>query len=115
MKINPTLHGVLDYLVVIFLAASPALFQLPEMTAKFTYMLAGIHLLLTVCTDFKPGLIRIIPFRMHGMVEVVVSVALLCMAFYFGGKESVVARNFYIGVAAAVAFVWLLTDYKGEE
>src|SRR6202012_32632 len=105
IKIHATLHGIIDYLMVVFLVLAPSLFQLPETTATFTYVLAGIHLLLTICTDYKPGLFKFIPFGMHGAIEVVISIALGAMAFYFGNKESVVARDFYVGFAAAVALV----------
>jgi len=44
MKINSKTHGVIDYLVVIFLWLSPSIFVLPEMTGIFTYALGGVHL-----------------------------------------------------------------------
>ncbi len=115
MKVlNSKIHGIIDYLVVIFLAAAPTLFNLPEITACFTYILAGIHLTLTLLTAFEVGLIKVIPFRLHGWIELIVSVALIGVAFYLGGREGDLARNFYLGFAIAVFITWLLTDYNDK-
>lgn len=112
MKINSRTHGVIDYLVVVFLWLSPSIFDLPEMTSIFTYVLGGIHLGLTILTKFELGLIKIIPFKIHGWIELAVSIGLIGAAFFLGGKEGDLARNFYIGFALAVFLTWLITDYR---
>ncbi len=115
MKIlDPKTHGIIDYLVVIFLWASPTLFGLPPTTALFTYVLGGIHLLLTVSTRFPLGFLNLIPFQLHGTIELIVSLVLVGVAFYLGGEEGALARNFYLGFAAAVFLTWLVTDYGGK-
>ncbi len=55
MKINSKIHGVIDYLVVLFLWLLPSIFNLPEMTSIFTYALGGVHLGLTILTQFELG------------------------------------------------------------
>ena len=110
--INSKVHGIIDYLVVIFLFVSPSLFNLPETTALFTYVLGGIHLVLTIFTNFEFGLIKKIPFPVHGWIELFVSFVLIGVAFYLGSIEGDLARNFYIGFAIAVFLTWLLTSYK---
>lgn len=113
MKIlNAKTHGIIDYLVVIFLLAATSLFGLPATTALFTYILGGIHLALTVFTRTDLGLIKVIPFPVHGWIELVVSVALVAVAFYLGDMEGALAQNFYLAFAGAVFLVWLLTDYR---
>ena len=111
-KITSKIHGIIDYLVVAFLLISPSLFHLPENTALFTYILAGIHLALTITTNFEMGLIKIIPLALHGWVELMVSIALVGVAFYLGSIEGELARNFYLAFAAAVFVTWTITDYK---
>jgi len=115
MKLSSKLHGIIDYVVVIFLLASPSLFGLPEFTTCCTYILAGIHFTLTILTDFELGLIKVIPFKVHGMVELIVSLALIGFAFYVGGREGDLARNFYIGFGIAVFLTWLISEYKKPE
>ena len=112
MKLNSKIHGLVDYIVVIFLFISPKLFQLPETTGMFTYVLGGIHLTLTILTNFEFGLIKIISFKIHGLIELIVSIALFGTALYFGSIEGNVSRNFYIGFSIAVFLTWLITDYK---
>jgi hypothetical protein len=112
LKINSKIHGVIDYGVVAFLLLSPTLFGLAKMTSKFTYALAIIHLILTVTTQFELGVIKIITFKIHGLIDLVVSLALVGVAFYLGRIQGDLSRNFYLGFAGAVFFTWLLTDYK---
>lgn len=113
MKIlNARIHGIIDYLVVIFLLAAPTLFNLPATTALFTYILGGIHLTLTLLTKTDLGLIKVIPFPIHGWIELVVAIALVGVAFFLGSLEGALAQNFYLAFAGAVFLVWLLTDYK---
>ena len=73
MRINSKIHGIIDYVVVLFLWAAPSLFNLPEVTSTFTYVLGGVHLALTVLTRFELGLFKVIPFRIRayktGQVE----------------------------------------------
>lgn len=110
--INSKLHGIIDYLVVLFLWLSPSLFGLPETTALFTYVLGGIHLVLTLLTNFQAGLIKVIPLSIHGWIELIVAIALVGVAIFLGNKEGMLARNYYLGFAAAVFVTWLLTDYR---
>lgn len=110
--LSSKIHGVVDYLVVLFLWLSPSLFGLPEQTALFTYILGGVHLTLTVLTNFELGIFKVIPLKLHGWVELAVSVALVGVAFFLGSLEGELARNFYLGFALAVFATWAITDYK---
>jgi len=110
--ISPKTHGILDYLTVIFLFAAPTLFKMEGSLCTFTYTLAGIHLLLTALTNFEPGVFKVIPFRIHGMIELIVSVALVAAAFWFNSNESELGFYFYVGLAIVILIVFLLTDFK---
>lgn len=110
--LNSKIHGIIDYAVVLFLWASPTLFHLPEITSLFTYLLAGIHLGLTISTQYEMGIFKMIPLPVHGWIELVVSIALIGIAFYLGSIEGEVARNFYLAFGAAVFVTWVVTDYK---
>lgn len=112
MKVNSKIHGIIDYLVVAFLWLAPSIFNLPEITSTFTYILGGVHLTLTILTNFEMGVIKIIPLKIHGWIELIVSVTLIIVAFLLGKEEGTLARNFYIGFAIAVFLTWLITDYK---
>ena len=111
--ISPTIHGIIDYVVVIFLLASPTIFGFTGLLAIFTYALAGIHLLMTILTDYNVGLIKIIPFHTHGFVESVVGVVLIGLAYTLF-NDNAAGKLFYIIFGTIVLYTWLLTDYRGR-
>ena len=114
MKLNSKIHGAVDYGVVLFLFLAPTIFVLPNITSKFTYALGGIHLLLTIATQFEFGIFKIIPFKIHGIIELLVSLTLIGVAFYLGNLEGDLAKYFYLSFATAVFVTWLITDYKSN-
>ena len=111
--ISSKVHGILDYLTVIFLFVAPTLFKMEGTLCTFTYALASIHFLLTALTNFEVGIFKVIPFRIHGLIELVVSVALIAVAFWFNSNGSEPGFYFYIGLAVVILIVFLLTDFKG--
>lgn len=110
--ISPKVHAILDYATVIFLLASPSLFNMEGPLRTFTYALAGIHFLLTILTGFPLGLIKVIPFRIHGLIEVVVALALAGVAFWFKSNDSLTGFYFYLVLAVIIMIVFVLTDFK---
>ncbi len=115
MKISSKIHGIIDYAVVAFLWASPMLFHLPEMTSLFIYLLGVVHLLLTISTNFELGVFKLVPLKIHGWIELIVSVALVGIAFYLGSLEGNLARNYCLGFGIAVFATWAITDYSHKK
>lgn len=115
LKLNSKIHGIIDYGVVIFLWLSPTLFGLLKFTSIFTYILGGIHLLLTITTDFELGVIKRIPLNLHGLIELIVSLALVGAAFLLGSLEGDTSKRFYLFFALAVFVTWVLTDYHSYQ
>ena len=105
-------HGAIDYVVVVFLWISPSIFGLSDFVSTITYALGGVHLVLTLLTDFQYGVVKIIPFALHGWIELVVSVILVVAPWLLGFNENPVDRFFYVGFGIAVFITWLVTDYK---
>lgn len=110
--ISSKAHGLLDYATVIFLLAAPTIFQMEGTLCTFTYVLAGVHFVLTALTAFEVGLIKVIPFRVHGILEVVVAIALTGVALWFRSNENDLGFYFYLGLAIVIMIVFLLTDFK---
>jgi len=113
--INSKVHGILDYLTVVFLAASPTLFDMEGDLRTFTYILAAVHLLLTVLTRFELGIIKVIPFPIHGIIEILVAVSLAGVSLYFNQQDNMKGFYYYIWLAVVIALVFLLTDFKNNE
>ena len=114
MKIlSSKIHGIIDYLFVIFLAASPSIFKMEMPLSCIAYGLGAVHLLLTLLTKFELGLIKVIPFRIHGLIELVVAIALGSLATWYRSKGNDFGFYYFMGLALAILVVFNLTDFKG--
>jgi len=108
--ISPTPHGYLDYVTVVLFLVAPSLIGLTGMAGTIAYALAGIHLAMTLVTDFPLGVAKLIPFPVHGWVERVVGPALVLLPFIVGFEGP--ARGFYIVVGLVIILVGVFTDYR---
>ena len=79
--ITPTIHGYLDYLTVVVFLAAPKLLGLDGLPALLSWTLAGVHLALTLVTDFPLGWRPWLAFWIHGWTERIVGPALVLIAF----------------------------------
>jgi hypothetical protein len=110
--ISPINHGYLDFITVVIFLLAPTLFGLSGLPAFLAYGLAVVHLAVTLVTDFPSGVIRIIPFTLHGWIERVVGPTLVVIPFILGFANE--ARNFYIFIGIIIIAVGILTDYEGK-
>ena len=109
--ISPAVHRVLDLLTFLAFVLAPTLFHLVGRTATLAYALAVVHLLITLATHF-PGHARYpIPFRAHGIIELLVGVALVVVPSIRHWTHG--ARVFYPAMGVAILLVWALTRYAG--
>ncbi len=109
--ISSKVHGVLDYATVVFLLLSPALFNMEGNLATFTYILGVVHFLLTLFTAFELGMVKVIPFRIHGLIEIAVAVILTGAAFWFFNQGNNTGLYFYLILAAVILVEFILTDF----
>jgi hypothetical protein len=107
--ISPTQHGYLDYVTVVLFLIAPSLLGLTGMAGTIAYLLAVIHLTMTLVTDFPLGVVKKLPFKVHGWVERIVGPALVMLPFAFGFIGT--AQGFYIVIGIVIISVGLLTDY----
>ena len=105
-------HGILDYVTVIGFALAPSVLGLDGLPKWICYALAGIHLLLTLLTDFPLGALKLIPGAVHGFIELMVSIVLVILPWILGFAVLPVARNFFIAVGVIIFIVWRLTEYR---
>jgi hypothetical protein len=106
------MHGIIDYLLIVFVFASPTLFKMEGLLGTITYTLAAVHLLVTVLTNFEPGLIKVIPFRIHGLLEIVITITLAVLSFWFYNNGTNFGFYYYMVLAIAIMIVFILTDFK---
>ncbi|MBF9238528.1 hypothetical protein I2I05_14070 [Hymenobacter sp. BT683] len=113
--ISPTMHGVLDYLVCAFFALAPTLFNLGGAYATACYVLAGGYLVISLLTNMPLGVARVIPFPVHGKLELVSGLVLVASPWLFGfANENETARNLFAAAGLVFLVVYLLTDWAGQ-
>lgn len=105
--ITPTLHRILDFITVALFAVAPALLRLTGVAALLSYVLALVHLILTVLTQFPAGPARVVPFAWHRVIELLVGLALGLLSLFaqWGGAE----QTFYLVAGIVVLAVSALT------
>jgi hypothetical protein len=113
--INSRLHGVLDYIVVAFLYAAPTLFNMDYMLEMFIYSTATLYLALAIITRFELGLIKILSFRIHGLIEVLLAVLFTSLAFWFNQQDDITGFYFYLWFAVLIMGVFVLTDFSTSD
>jgi hypothetical protein len=108
--ISDTVHGILDYLTVAIFALAPSILGLTGFAALASYALAAIHLAMTLLTNMPLGVIRVIPMRLHALVEMLVGpilvVAALALPTMLGDR-----REFFLVMGLVILAVWLLSGY----
>lgn len=107
--IRPTTHRVLDLVTVVAFAVAPFVFGLAGAAAYLAWTLAAVHLLMTLVTAFPGGARRPVSFRLHGLVEWLVGVALIIAPFALGWTGA--ARWFYVVAGVVILAVRLSSDY----
>jgi hypothetical protein len=110
--LSPKNHGYLDYVVVVGFLLAPQLLGLSGIPATIAYLLAPIHLLVTLLTDFPLGVFKAMSLRLHGYIEFIVSFTLIALPWLLGFASVTIARNFYVASGVVIFLVWLITDYK---
>jgi hypothetical protein len=111
--ISPKIHGLIDYLSVVFLLISPTLFGFTGVVALFTYALGAVHLLLTILTNYPLGIVRVIPVTVHASIELLVGVALIILAYTLFADNAEGSKLYYIIFGTVILLTWLVTDYRG--
>ena len=107
--ISLTVHGAIDYLAVVIFAVAPAVIGLSGWPAALSYALAGIHLLMTLVTDFPAGVIKVIPIALHQWVERIVGPVLVILALV---SMTEAARAFFVAMGVIIFAVERLTAYR---
>ncbi|MEO7393505.1 MAG: hypothetical protein ABIU11_01105 [Chitinophagaceae bacterium] len=109
--ISSKMHGIIDYLFSAFVLAAPTIFQMESTLCTITYAIGATHLILTALTDFEVGIFKLIPFRIHGIIEIVVAIGLAGLAIWFNNNSNGLGFYFYITLSVLVLLVFILTDF----
>lgn len=112
--ISATLHGVIDYLSVPLLLAAGPLFGFYGFPAEATSTLAGIVLVYAGFTDYPPGLVKMIPFKVHLLIDAVLGIGLIASPFVLHFSRDTTACYFFVGFGVVVLSIALLTKTRSN-
>ena len=110
--ISPKVHGVIDYLTVPLLLAAGPLFGFEGQPAEITSTLAGVVLIYSLFTAYPLGFVKMIPFTMHRVIDIVFGVAMIVSPFVLGYDAA--ARNVFVGIGVLSLVVVALTDFSSH-
>lgn len=113
--LNPRVHGYLDYLAVAILALAPSIFGFGGAAAVLSYVVAAAQLGMSLMTAYPLGVKKVIPFTVHGGVEVAVTILFLVSPWLFGFAGDAAARNFFLAAGVGLGLVYLVTNYKAAD
>lgn len=116
MKVlSPPAQGALNYLLIAWLVMGPTALSFSGTYALACYLLAGLYLLVVLSTDFNMGVVRVLPYRMLGGLELGSALVFLASPFLFGfATANPTARTFFMSFGAALLVLWALTDWSGK-
>lgn len=112
--ITKEIHALLDYPVAIALIGLPFLLGLGEsnpLALQLSVATGVAALILTILTDHKLGLIRVISYKIHLIVDFLVGVVFVLAPFIFS-FEGLDAYFYWLNGAAVLSVVSL---HKPEE
>jgi hypothetical protein len=114
--ISPTLHGVLDYMTCALFAAAPSIFGFTGTYATVCYLLAGGYLVVSLLTRMPLGLLKVIPFWLHGKLELVSGPVFIASPWLFGfAHDNEMARNFFVAMGVVFLIVYMLTQWYPQD
>jgi hypothetical protein len=110
--ISPKLHGVIDYLSVPLLLAAGPLFHFTGQPGEITSTLAGVVLVYSLFTAYPLGLVKMIAFSQHRVIDIVFGVAMIVSPFILRFSDVTPARNFFVAMGMFSLMVVALTDFS---
>ncbi len=110
--ISSEAHAALDYLTVAIFALAPTVIGLTGASAIVCYVLAVVHLSMTLVTNMPFSLVKVVPIRLHALVELVVGPVLVIGGLLLALPMP--ARTFFVAMGVIIFAVWLLSSYSGS-
>ena len=112
--LKPTPHAVIDYAMAGTLMAAPWLFGFSDnKTARANSVISGAAVLgLSLMTRYPLGAAKLVPFRVHGVVETMAAVMNTAAPWLMGFSRNKRATGAHVAAGLATLAVVALTDYR---
>jgi hypothetical protein len=110
--VPPQVHGVLDYPLAAILIAGPLVLNFNDTAATVIALVFGAGAtVLALGTAWPTGLVKVIPPVVHGYADIIVTIALVVLAFALGLEDHTAAFVFYLAVGAGGLLATLETRF----
>jgi hypothetical protein len=110
--VSPQVHGVLDYPLAAILIAGPLVLNFNDTAATVIALVFGAGAaVLAIGTAWQTGIVKVIPPVVHGYADIIVTIALVVLAFALGLEDHTAAFVFYLVVGAGGLLVTLETRF----
>lgn len=113
--LSPKIHGILDMLVTVVLFIAPSLFHFGREASTVSYILGAAYVVIILATAYQYGLVKVLPFTVHGAIELILSPFLVAMPWIAGFRYDQAGRDFFVVAGIALFLVWAATDYKAAD
>lgn len=114
--IDTKTHGYIDYIMGILLVIIPYIlnFNLSAIESKILYVLGVTAVLYSLLTRYELGLIKMIPMKLHLMLDIVSGVLLAASPWLFGFANTVYIPHLILGLVEIVAAAMTNSKSKAE-
>jgi len=111
-QLTPRAHSLFDVYLICLLALAPILFGIEGPARWILWGICVVHALVTAASDTPLGMVKLIPFPLHGMIELIVGIAFPFLPLLFGFSYLPNERHLFYGLGFGLLVLWLLTDYR---
>jgi hypothetical protein len=106
-------HGIIDYVLAGLLLFGPEIGHFATgRHAIFCRVLGAILLIVALLTRYPLGVVKMIGFVSHGIIELILGIVVLVLPWTRGFSAGVLSRNFFVAIAVLMLAVWMLTDFR---
>jgi hypothetical protein len=112
--ISPRTHGWMDYAAGLLFLAAPSIWRFGSIATSFCYVVGAAVIVMSLMTAYSMGVFRVIPFRVHRFVDLVLGPVLVVAPWLFGFPDDVHARNFMVIAGLGVFVLTLMTAPRGR-
>lgn len=113
--ISPSHHAVMDFFIAILLLGGPWIWDFQDATMARTLSLIGGGTIATlvIFTDFPGGIVRVIPLRLHLLIDACLSIALIGLPIILKAKPGGLLIGLGLLLLGTVLFTVSATRGKG--
>lgn len=115
--LSPKVHGYIDYGASAVFVLAPAVFMVEgaPRAVMGCYVIGAGLLLVSLVTRYPLGVARLVPFTVHGALELLGAPVIVAYPWIAGFDGILSARNFYVVAGVALLLLWLVTDYRAAQ